>query len=427
MPRLDQIVVPGIALLAGIVIAAVLYRVGATDAVGGILVAGFVAILASYCDLVLDRVAERMRVQTAFYHVNLAHDQLRADTDLTRRAIVELKFHLDDRMASRNDRVISEVKVLESLVRRMAENIADKAKDHEPGAEEEFAVHPQASSIHQVEATSDDAMVEVIRRSLEDNRVDLYLQPVVSLPQRKVRFYEALSRLRADDGTIIMPSQYIRVAEPAGLMSVVDNVLLFRCIQVLRSWTQRSKDIGVFCNLSHASLQDAGFFSQFIEFMQQHRELASLLIFEISQDTFANCGPVEHSNLAYLGDLGFTFSMDKVTTLDVDFAAARARQIRYFKVPAKLLLGDPQKAGARVHPADLKELLSRFGMNLIAERIEEERDVVDLLDYNVDFGQGFLFGEPKPIRDSIFAQSQPRGAAPASALPFRPRAVASAR
>ncbi|MCE9523853.1 MAG: EAL domain-containing protein, partial [Alphaproteobacteria bacterium] len=103
------------------------------------------------------------------------------------------------------------------------------------------------------------------------------------------------------------------------------------------------------------------------------------------------------------------------------------RQIRYFKVPAKLLLGDPENAGARVHPADLKELLSRFGMNLIGERIEHERDVVDLLDYNVDFGQGFLFGEAKPIRDSIFAQSQPKGAMAPSTLPFRPRAVASAR
>ena len=156
--------------------------------------------------------------------------------------------------------------------------------------------------------------------------------------------------------------------------------------------------------------------------MQQHRELASLLIFEISQETFAKCGAAENSNLSYLADLGFTFSMDKVTTLDIDFADARARQIRYFKVPAELLLGDAAQAGARVHPADLKELLARFGMNLIAERIEQERDVVDLLDYNVDFGQGYLFGAPKPIRDSAFAQSQPRSA-PASTLPFRPRAA----
>ena len=69
---------------------------------------------------------------------------------------------------------------------------------------------------------------DTIRASLEENRVDLYLQPIVSLPQRKLRYYEALSRLRAEDGSVIMPAQYIKVAAPAGLMSVVDNLLLFR-------------------------------------------------------------------------------------------------------------------------------------------------------------------------------------------------------
>lgn len=413
MPRLDLIVVPGVALLAGIVIGAVLYRVGATDAVGAFLVAGFITIVASYCDLILDRTAERARSQATVDHLSLKQEQLRAEADLTRRAVVELKLHLDDRMATRNDRVVSEVRVLESLVRKLAEGVAEKSSRFEPSAEERL---PPRSSRRQIQSrvaddAPDDAMLEIVRRSLEENRVDLYLQPIVSLPQRKVRFYEALSRLRTDDGTIIMPSQYIRIAEPAGLMSVVDNVLLFRCIQVLRSWSQRNKDTGVFCNLSRETLQDAGFFSQFIEFMQQNRELTGLLTFEISQDTLVNATPTESANLTHLADLGFMFSLDKVTTLDIDFALARSRQVRYFKVPSKLLLGDPEKAGARVHPADLKELLQRFGLNLIAERVENEREVVNLLDYNVDYGQGFLFGEPQPIRDTIAEQGLPRAAA----------------
>lgn len=425
MPRLDLMVVPGAALLAGIVIGAVLFRVGATDAVGALLVAGFITIVASYCDLILDRTAERARTQATMDHLSLKQDQMRAESDLTRRAVIELKLHLDDRMSTRNDRVVSEVKVLESLVRKLAEGIAVKSSAFEPSEEERLP--KRTASRRQIpsrvaEDAPDDAMLEIIRRSLEENRVDLYLQPIVSLPQRKIRFYEALSRLRADDGTIIMPSQYIRIAEPAGLMSVVDNVLLFRCIQVLRSWSQRNKDIGVFCNLSRETLQDAGFFSQFIEFMQQNRELSGLLIFEISQDTLMNATPAEAANLTYLADLGFTFSMDKVTTLDLDFALARSRQVRYFKVPSKLLLGSPDKAGARVHPADLKELLQRFGLNLIAERVENEREVVNLLDYNVDYGQGFLFGEPQPIRETIAEQGLPRTAA---APPPRIRAVGS--
>ena len=46
----------------------------------------------------------------------------------------------------------------------------------------------------------------------------------------------------------------------------------------------------------------------------------------------------------------------------------------------------------------MSDLLGRFGIDLIAERIEAEGAVVDLLDYDVRFGQGFLFSPPRPVR-----------------------------
>jgi cyclic-di-GMP phosphodiesterase, flagellum assembly factor TipF len=154
-------------------------------------------------------------------------------------------------------------------------------------------------------------------------------------------------------------------------------------------------------------LRDANFFTQFADFMRDNRELSGQLIFEISQDTFENLGRVEEGNLKLLADMGFNFSMDKVTNLDIDVAKARHYQVRHVKVSSALLLGDPDEYGASVHPADLKDLLSRFGLNLIAERVETERDVVNLLDYNLDFGQGFLFGEPRPIRETVLGATNP--------------------
>ena len=123
----------------------------------------------------------------------------------------------------------------------------------------------QARSGAYIASLGEADLLETIRACLEENRVDLYLQPIVSLPQRKLRFYEALSRLRAEDGSVIMPAQYIKVAAPAGLMWVVDNLLLFRCVQIVRRLTQKSRDIGVFCNISGDTLADAEFFPQFLE------------------------------------------------------------------------------------------------------------------------------------------------------------------
>jgi cyclic-di-GMP phosphodiesterase TipF (flagellum assembly factor) len=436
MPRLDQLVVPAVAAVAGIVTSTILYRIGATDAVGALLVAGFVTFVATYCENLISQLAENARTGAEINHLGKSQETIRADAELTRRALLELKQHVDDSMSSRNDRVVTEVKVLEALVRRMAEGVASKAQSREPapgdtplpahGGHQSDAARSERTLAGR--SNTRDAVLEMVRRALEENRVDLYLQPIVSLPQRRVRYYEALSRLRTEDGRVILPSQYIKVAEPAGLMSVIDNMLLFRCVQAMKAWTQRNREIGIFYNLSRETLQDRLFFGQFMEWLEENRELAGLLIFEISQETFETLNPVESANITRLGEMGFTLSVDRVTHLDIDFKLARARRVRFLKVPASLIVGDPQQTGVGIHPADLKQWLMRYGLNLIAERIEYEREVLGVLEYQVDYGQGFLFGEPKPLRDAIMDQGLPPldpSQRPVAGSPLaRPRQVA---
>ena len=74
----------------------------------------------------------------------------------------------------------------------------------------------------------------------------------MTLPQRKVRYYEAMTRLRTEDGTLILPSDFLAHAEKSGLMPRIDNVLLFRCVQVVRRLLLKNREIGLFCNVSVA-------------------------------------------------------------------------------------------------------------------------------------------------------------------------------
>ena len=109
-------------------------------------------------------------------------------------------------------------------------------------------------------------------------------------------------------------------------------------------------------------------------------------------------GPIEHESLAALAERGFRFSMDNLTDLRVDARELNERGFRFVKAPATLLFNRVGIASTDIHPADFSDLLGRFGIDLIAERIENEATVVDLLDYDVRFGQGFLFSPPRPVR-----------------------------
>jgi cyclic-di-GMP phosphodiesterase TipF (flagellum assembly factor) len=256
---------------------------------------------------------------------------------------------------------------------------------------------PIAGMIAAFHGLDQNGIVAAINSAIEGSKIDLYLQPIVTLPQRKVRYYEALSRLKANNGDLVAAADFLKFAEAGALMPKLDNLSVLRCVQVVRRLLLKNRDIGLFCNLSSATLTDSGF-PRFLEFAEANRAIAPALVFEFTQGAVRAMGPIEHESLAALAERGFRFSMDNLTDLRVEPRELNERGFRFIKAPAALLLNRVGAASTDIHPADLSDLLGRFGIDLIAERIEAEGAVVDLLDYDVRFGQGFLFSPPRPVR-----------------------------
>ena len=208
-------------------------------------------------------------------------------------------------------------------------------------------------------------------------------------------------------------------------------MVMLRCVQVLRRLMVRNKDVGVFCNVAAATLANPATFAQCLDFLEANRALAPSLVLEFKQATFRNLGPTESEHLAALAQRGYRFSIDHVTDLRIEPRELADRGVRFIKVPATLLLDPRQSSTADIHPSDLSDLLGRFGIDLVAERIEGERAVVDLLDFDVRFGQGFLFAPPRPLRPE--GASATGGASPSKAQesngssngPVRPASIDS--
>lgn len=300
------------------------------------------------------------------------------------------------------------VLVAEALAQRFAaERVAEASQPQDAIAQPEpLSMPPASGDTPSVPAAAtggglgsgqEDALAS-IRAAIEANRVDLYLQPIVTLPQRKVRYYEAMSRLRNERGDVLHAADFIPTAESGGLTPKIDNLVIFRCVQVVRRLLLKNRDIGLFCNLSGSTLTDATHFPQFLEFMDANRAIAPSLVLEFTQNAVRAMGPLEHESLAALAEHGYRFSLDNVSDLRLDPRELADRGFRFIKVQASLLLNRAGAAATDIHPADLSDLVGRFGIDLIAEKIESEGSVVDLLDCDVRFGQGFLFSPPRPVR-----------------------------
>lgn len=254
------------------------------------------------------------------------------------------------------------------------------------------------------------AMRQTIQDALDSSRVDLYLQPMVTLPQRQVRDYEALTRIRDASDTMLEPVDFIEEAVRARLMPAIDNLMLFRAIQVLRRLSSRNRSSGLFVNVSSQTLVDERFFPGFLDFLRGQEGYGEHLTFEFTQRDVADMGALEHESLAALAELGFRFSVDRVTDLRMDFKALADLGFRYVKVHASRLIGGDALQASHIHPADFSDLLRRFGMELVVDHIETEAQALEVLDLEVRIGQGYLFSPPRPVRPEVLQGRPPRPA-----------------
>lgn len=249
------------------------------------------------------------------------------------------------------------------------------------------------------EGLDEKTILDIVRDGLRENGVELALQPIVSLPQRKRRYYECFSPIRAGADRVLLPEQYIDIAERHGLITAVDNLMLFRCIQLIRRLRRGNSSAGFFLNISHHTLADRDFFQQFINLMSQHVELAPNLVFEFAQRGIESADQAVWADLGRLAQMGFRFSIDQIYSLDLDVADLSSRHVRFLKFGADTLLSAVAAGQIGEDPGALKRILDSYAIDLVADRIESETVLRELLDLHIDFGQGYLFGEPRLVRN----------------------------
>ena len=101
--------------------------------------------------------------------------------------------------------------------------------------------------------------------------------------------------------------------------------------------------------------------------------------------------------LSRLAALGFRFSLDQVFSLNLDYGALAEQHFKFIKIDAETMLRELPRPTTDIDLQDFRKVLERQGIGLVVEKIETEDVLLDILDFHVDFGQGYLFGAPKTL------------------------------
>ena len=330
--------------------------------------------------------------------------------------------------------VTGTVGLLGGVVRELARNVAAQHRDvadikdslqQAPAASEsdrpslkivpERRPEPQAAPVSQpepsllqvrpAETESELRRTRLVTQAFEADRIELHLQPVVGLPQRKVRFYEALARLRLQDGTLLAPGEFLSHLERIGRAPEFDRRVLKRAIAVARHLMTRGSEAIVTVNLSPRSIRDTGFVESLAALAGTAPEIAGKIVLELPQRCWRNLDEEQKAALTALGQCGLPLSLDQAPDLSFDARELSDRGVRFLKLPAEMLIAAAAAdTEAELSVRDFASILRRAGIKLVADRVEHEDMVPALVDLGIPLAQGFVFAAPRAVRAEVLGQ-----------------------
>lgn len=257
---------------------------------------------------------------------------------------------------------------------------------------------------------------QLVASAIAADRFDLFLQRIVGLPQRKTRAYEVT--LRPDGGDLGIANSDIRAAvEAVGHQLAFDRRLMIQAVRLARVFEQRERDVLLFVDISQRYLMSEAAFDELGALIADAPMAPQRIILSLPQRFFKKAVAFEHEALRNLSEMGFRFAMRDVEELDFDLPRLAQSGVRWMRVDGPMLVEalNSTETVMDVASADFIALLARRKIALIADRVNSDENVAELIDFNVEFAHGLAFAPPQAVRpDVLEGQPQAQAAAPVS-------------
>lgn len=243
---------------------------------------------------------------------------------------------------------------------------------------------------------SDAVIAEMVRHAVRQQKVEMFVQPVVSLPQRHVKMVELFGRIKGRSGIYLAAERYMKVAANDALVPTIDDRLLRTALEALKSpFSGIAPGVSIMLNIEAKTLGNPTFMKDLTGFLAQDKQMAKRIVFELAQAEIESMPAVIIPVVQALSQLGCRFSMDCIRSRRLNMTLIKKLGIRFVKMNSAWMIREAQSEGGTARLNRLKGQLDAAGVDLIVERIEDEGQLREVLDFNIDYGQGFLFGKPE--------------------------------
>ncbi len=241
------------------------------------------------------------------------------------------------------------------------------------------------------------ALVAEIRPALADsNQVQLHYQPQVDLDSGQVKCVEALVRWQHPEHGLLMPDQFLELADQHALMHDLTLAVIDRALRQQRAWRRTGIELKVAVNVSAADLLDADFPGQVAAQLQAHGTSANTLQLELTESTVMREPGRVLDTLAQLSELGVALSLDDFGTGYSSLALLKRLPVQELKIDRSFVMDLLSDRDDAVIVRSTVELGRSLGLRVVAEGVETLEHLERLRYFGCHLAQGYLISRPLP-------------------------------
>lgn len=239
-------------------------------------------------------------------------------------------------------------------------------------------------------------MAAFFQDALANKKLYLAYQPVINARTGKVKSYEVLLRIMCEDGKLISAGQYIQIAEKYGFIHKVDMFVLEMAINELK----HSHDVVLGINVSNVSIDDGKWITK-AKTLLTDSEVASRLVVEITETGVQESLERIISFVDLVKGFGCKMAIDDFGAGHTSFTQLKNIQADYLKIDGAFVKDIVSNPDSKLFVKTMIEFSKAFGLETIAEFVEDGAIAKVLIDLGVDYLQGYYFSKPLNYRPWI--------------------------
>jgi diguanylate cyclase (GGDEF)-like protein len=300
-----------------------------------------------------------------------------------------------------------------SVVLRNADVAMSRAKDAGGDRVEVYAAHMHADVVRRLELVSD------LQRAISSGELALQYQPVVDLATSRVTGAEALVRWWRGDQAV-PPREFLRVAEESGLIVPLGEWVLREACRQGAAWRRASWDVGVSVNLSARQIGAAAFPGDIAAILAETGLEPSALTVEVNERILVEHAGQLMDRLAELRGIGVRLAIDDFGTGYASLAYLRQLPVDIIKIDPSFVDGLGRDDTLALLTRTVVKVGRDLGLQVVAEGIEQPRQLAALREMGCGYGQGFLVARPMaaPGVEALIRTASSNGVHPSAVTPL---------